>query len=96
MLQDIHMELEKTVRGENKYLVLVTQEHQVIKDEQSLMRELRQVENREREAMTVLSNSVRESQEKERAHAERTKYWTMLGFMVGLLFGIFGSAAVRN
>ena len=85
------MELEKTVRGENKYLVLVTQEHQVIKDEQSLMRELRQVENREREAMTVLSNSVRESQEKERA-----KYWSMLGFMVGLFVGIFGSAVVTS
>merc|ERR1719427_2293638 len=67
-IKDIHMELEKTVRGENKYLVLVTQEHQVIKNEETLMRELRKVENREREreTMTDLSNSVRESQEKER------------------------------
>ena len=27
--QDIHVELEKTHRGEDRYLVLVTQEHQV-------------------------------------------------------------------
>ena len=30
------MELEKTHRGEDRYLVLVTQEHQVLKDEKSL------------------------------------------------------------
>ena len=28
-VQDIHLELEKTHRGEDRYLVLVTQEHQV-------------------------------------------------------------------
>ena len=31
-IQDIHLELEKTHRGEDKYLVLVTQEHQVLKE----------------------------------------------------------------
>jgi hypothetical protein len=50
-----------------------------------LINEQRQAETRETEAMAVLSNSVRESQEKERAQAERTKYWTIIGLMVGLL-----------
>eukprot|EP00092_Neocalanus_flemingeri_P005308 GFUD01005716.1.p1 GENE.GFUD01005716.1~~GFUD01005716.1.p1 ORF type:complete len:245 (+),score=78.53 GFUD01005716.1:104-838(+) len=95
-IKDIHMELEKTVRGENKYLVLVMQEHQVLKEEQNLLSELRQAESSERLAMTVLSDRVRESQEKERAHAERTKYWTMIGFLVGTIAGIFGSAIIRT
>ena len=76
------------VRGEDKYLVLTMQEHQLLKEEQHLINEQRQAETRETEAMAVLSNSVRESHEKERAHAERTKYWTIIGLMVGLLTGI--------
>jgi hypothetical protein len=31
LLQDIHGELEKISRGEDRYLALVTQEHQVLK-----------------------------------------------------------------
>ena len=30
-MQDIHTELEKISRGEDRYLALVTQEHQVLK-----------------------------------------------------------------
>ena len=86
------MELGKMVRGEDKYLVLMMQEHHLLKEEQHLMGEQRQAENKETEAMTVLSNSVRESHEKERAHTERTKYWTIIGLMVGVLTGILGSA----
>ena len=80
------------VRGEDKYLVLTMQEHQLLKEEQHLINEQKQAETRETEAMAVLSNGVRESHEKERAHAERTKYWTIIGLMVGLLMGICSSA----
>ena len=72
--------------------MLTMQEHQLLKEEQHLISELRVAETREKEAMALLSSNVRESQEKERAHAEKTKYWTLLGLMVGLLAGILGSA----
>ena len=93
IFQAVHTELGKFVRGEDKYLVLMMQEHQLLKEEESLITEQRQAETREREAMTSLSESIRESQEKERAHAERTKYWSLLGLMIGLLTGILGAIA---
>merc|ERR1711892_713141 len=93
-LKVIHMELGKMLRGEDKYLVLTMQEHQLLKEEQHRISEQRQAETREKESMALLSNNLRESQEKERAHAERTKYWTLIGLMVGLLAGILGSAVM--
>jgi len=94
-MKEIHNNLEKTVRGENKYLLLAMQEHHAIKEEQSLLSNLRLAENRERQSMTDLSINVRKSQEKERALAERTKYWTLISLMVGLVSGILGSAVCR-
>merc|ERR1719348_824432 len=87
----VHSDLGKLVRGEDKYLVLMMQEHTLLKEEETLIAEQRQTETKEREAMASLSNIVRESQEKERAHAERTKYWSLLGLMIGLLTGILGT-----
>ena len=63
-----------------------------LKEEQHLISEQRRAETREKEARVLLSSSVRESQEKERAHAERTKYWTLLGLIVWLLAGIIAYA----
>ena len=91
MFQAVHTELGKLVRGEDKYLVLMMQEHQLLKEEESLITEQRKAETSEKEAMTSLSSSIRESQEMERAHAERTKYWSLLGLMIGLLTGILGN-----
>jgi hypothetical protein len=34
-LQDIRTELERTARGEDRYLVLVTQEHKLVKEERA-------------------------------------------------------------
>jgi len=90
-IKDIHLELEKTHRGEDRYLVLVTQEHQVLKDEKHLQEEFKQFEKTERECFSALSNAVRDSHEKERAQAEKTKYWSVLGSILGTCIGIFGT-----
>ena len=90
-LQDIHLELEKTHRGEDRYLVLVTQEHQVLKEERNLQEEFKFHEKSEREYFSALSNAVRDSHEKERAQAEKTKYWSILGSILGTCIGIFGT-----
>jgi len=88
-IKDMHLELEKTHRGEDRYLVLVTQEHQVLKEERNLQEEFKFHEKSEREYFSSLSNSVRDSHESERAQAEKTKYWSVLGSIIGTCIGVF-------
>ena len=71
--------------------MLVTQEHQVLKDEKSLQDEFKMLEKAERECFSALSNAVRDSHEKERAQAEKTKYWSVIGSVIGTCIGIFGT-----
>ncbi|KAI6206675.1 hypothetical protein M3Y94_00939400 [Aphelenchoides besseyi] len=53
-LKDIHGELDRTPRGSDRYLHLVTEEHGAIKQEQKLMDEFEQFEDRKREAFHQL------------------------------------------
>lgn len=83
--------MDRIPRGDDKYLALVTQEHSVIKEEKRLKEEFQQIEKEEREHFSILSHTVRDSHEKERAQAEKTKYWSIIGSVVGTMFGIFGT-----
>ncbi|XP_013785453.1 coiled-coil domain-containing protein 51-like isoform X2 [Limulus polyphemus] len=91
-LKQIHAELDKTTRGEDRYLTLITQEHTIIKEEKNLIEEFKQLEKNEREYFSALSLAVRESHEKERAQAERTKYWSVIGSVCGAVIGILGTS----
>ncbi len=53
-----------------------------MKDEQRLMQEFRELERIERQKFSLLSAAVRDSHEKERAQAEKTKYWSVIGSVV--------------
>ena len=64
---------------------------QVLKDEKLLQDEFKMLEKFEREYFSGLSNAVRDSHEKERAQAEKTKYWSVLGSIIGTCIGIFGT-----
>jgi len=90
-IKDLHGELEKTNRGEDRYLVLVTQEHQVLKEEREMREHASSVEKGERECFSKLSNAVRDSHEQERAQAEKTKYWSVIGSIIGTCIGIIGT-----
>ncbi|XP_022657176.1 coiled-coil domain-containing protein 51-like isoform X1 [Varroa destructor] len=90
-LREIHAELDKTVRGEDRHLQLVTKEHAILKEERLLVSELRATEKREHELFSLLSFALRESHEKERAQAEKTKYWSIIGSVVGTIIGIVAS-----
>jgi len=91
-LKAINAELDKVQRGDERYLVLVQQEFTVIKDESQVERELELLEQHEREHFASLSSAVRESHEKERARAERTKYWSVIGSIIGATIGIIGTS----
>ncbi|CAK5087317.1 unnamed protein product [Meloidogyne enterolobii] len=90
-LKEIHSELDRTLRGEDKYLRLITDEHAAIKKEREMMNIYEELETREREAFNVLSNKVRVSHEREREREERTKYWSLIGSLFGALLGILGT-----
>lgn len=91
-LKDIYAELEQTSRGEDRYVTLVTQENRVLKDERRLADLFNRYEQEERENFSMLSSAVKESHEKERIQAERTKYWSIIGSIIGTMLGIFGSS----
>ncbi|CAK5064305.1 unnamed protein product [Meloidogyne enterolobii] len=90
-LKEIHSELDRTLRGEDKYLRLITDEHAAIKKEREMMNIYEELETKEREAFNVLSNKVRVSHEREREREERTKYWSLIGSLFGALLGILGT-----
>lgn len=89
------MDLDKTSRGDDRYLHLLTQEHALIKQEKCLLDDLRRLSRSERYCFDSFSNRLRESHEKERARAERTKYMSALGSIFGVIGG-FLLASVGN
>ncbi|CAH1406864.1 unnamed protein product [Nezara viridula] len=91
-LKEIYSELDTTTRGEERYLQLITTEHAILKEERKLNSEFALVEREERDSFTTLSSCVKESHEKERAQAERTKYWSIIGSIIGTVIGIAGSS----
>ena len=90
-LKELGIELDKYQRGDDRYLVLVTEETKIIKDETKLKVELESCEMEERELFALLSSAVRESHEKERVRTERTKYWSIIGSIIGATIGIIGT-----
>uniref|UniRef100_A0A914I9K6 Coiled-coil domain-containing protein 51 n=1 Tax=Globodera rostochiensis TaxID=31243 RepID=A0A914I9K6_GLORO len=95
-LRDIHSELDRTQRGEDRYLHLLTEEHAAIKRERELLSSFELLEAKERDAFNILSNKVRISHEREREREERTKYWSLTGSLLGAFFGIFGTTIVNE
>lgn len=62
-----------------------------MKEEKQLLSEFSFHERAEREKFSLLSAAVRDSHEKERAQAEKTKYWSVIGSIVGTFLGIVGT-----
>ena len=95
-LKAVRSELERTPRGDDRYLELVTEEHTIIKQENSVVNGLQNLERLERDKFSRLSTAVRNSHEKERAQAEKMKYWSLIISMLAALTSILGSAMVNR
>ena len=86
-LKEMRKKLDRCQRDDEHYLQYVTEEHQLLMDEKKFKRLYEQLEEAERVNFSNYSAAVRVSHEKERARAERTKYWSLIGSVSGTVIG---------
>ncbi|XP_077385944.1 mitochondrial potassium channel [Festucalex cinctus] len=95
-LKEARARLERVSREEAAYLELATLEHRLLLDERRLRAAHGHAEAAERERFAAFSAAVRESHEKERTRAERTKNWSLVGSVLGALIGVMGSTYINR
>ncbi|XP_026739637.1 coiled-coil domain-containing protein 51-like isoform X2 [Trichoplusia ni] len=91
-LKELHAEMQNTMKGDEKYLHLCTEEHKLIIQERALRALFGDAEREERELFATMSAAVKLGHERERAHAERNKYWYIVASIFGTVLGIAGSS----
>ncbi|XP_059245627.1 mitochondrial potassium channel isoform X5 [Mustela nigripes] len=95
-LKEVRDRLDRVSREDNQYLELATLEHRMLQEEKRLRATYLRAEDSEREKFSLFSAAVRESHEKERTRAERTKNWSLIGSVLGALIGVAGSTYVNR
>ncbi|XP_050678295.1 mitochondrial potassium channel-like [Leptidea sinapis] len=90
-LKELHAEMQNTMKGDDKYLHLCTEEHKLIIQERAIRSLFSKAEREERELFATMSAAVKLGHERERAHAERNKYWYIVASILGTVLGIAGS-----
>jgi len=94
-LKDIRNELLNTSRSEDRYIELVTQEHALLKQENYIIDRVNYSEKEERDSFILLSTTLKDSHDRERIQAERTKYVSIVGSILGTIIGIIGSTIIN-
>lgn len=94
-LKDIRNELLNTSRSEDRYIELVTQEHSLLKQENYIIDQVNNSEKEERDSFILLSTTLKDSHDRERIQAERTKYVSIVGSILGTVIGIIGSTVIN-
>ncbi|XP_050436135.1 mitochondrial potassium channel-like [Adelges cooleyi] len=94
-LKDIRNELLNTSRSEDRYIELVTQEHALLKNENIIVDQVSISEKEERDSFILLSTTLKDSHDRERIQAERTKYVSIVGSILGTVIGIIGSTIIN-
>ncbi|MCJ8744512.1 hypothetical protein PDJAM_G00119560 [Pangasius djambal] len=95
-LKEVRDRLDRVSREEAHYLELATLEHKLLQEERRLKTAYENAEEGEREKFALFSAGVRESHEKERARAERTKNWSIIGSVLGAIIGVMGSTYINR
>ncbi|XP_074053744.1 mitochondrial potassium channel isoform X1 [Macrotis lagotis] len=95
-LKEIRDRLDRVSREDNQYLELATLEHRLLQEEKRLRTTYINSEESEREKFSLFSAAVRESHEKERTRAEKTKNWSIIGSVLGAVIGVAGSTYVNR
>ncbi|TRY74119.1 hypothetical protein DNTS_026668 [Danionella cerebrum] len=95
-LKEVRDRLDRVSREEAHYLELATLEHKLLQEERRLRTTYENAEEAEREKFALFSAAVRESHEKERTRAERTKNWSIIGSVLGAVIGVMGSTYINR
>ncbi|KAJ7317172.1 hypothetical protein JRQ81_003334 [Phrynocephalus forsythii] len=95
-LKEIRDRLDRVSRDDTQYLELATLEHKLLQEEKRYRTSHLAAEESERESFSLFSAAVRESHEKERARAEKTKNWSIIGSVLGAIIGVLGSTYVNR
>lgn len=95
-LHSIRTRLDRTPRDDPKFLEYATEEHKMIQTEKQVNENHHRLLDEERETFDRLSASVRESHIKQKAQEEKTKYWSIIGSVVGTVLGIIGSTFISQ
>lgn len=95
-LKEIRDRLDRVSRDDVQYLELATLEHKLLQEEKRQRTTFLTAEGAEREAFSLFSAAVRESHEKERTRAEKTKNWSIIGSVLGAIIGVLGSTYVNR
>ncbi|XP_014668014.1 PREDICTED: coiled-coil domain-containing protein 51-like [Priapulus caudatus] len=94
-IKDIRSDIDKVPRGDDRYLDLLTIEHNKIKEEKLAVSEYEALEKEEREHFISLSGALKGSQRQEQQYSEKTKYWSIIGSVCGITIGVLG-ATINN
>ncbi|XP_078399402.1 mitochondrial potassium channel [Cetorhinus maximus] len=95
-LKEVRDRLDRVSREDSHYLELATQEHKLLQEERRHRTAYENAEELERETFALFSAAVRESHEKERTRAERTKNWSVMGSVLGAMIGVLGSTYINR
>uniref|UniRef100_A0A8B9GE72 Coiled-coil domain-containing protein 51 n=1 Tax=Amazona collaria TaxID=241587 RepID=A0A8B9GE72_9PSIT len=95
-LKEIRDRLDRVSRDDTQYLELATLEHRLLQEEKKYRAAYLNAEESEREKFSLFSAAVRESHEKERTRAEKTKNWSIIGSVLGAVIGVLGSTYVNR
>ncbi|XP_069822961.1 mitochondrial potassium channel [Dendropsophus ebraccatus] len=95
-LKEVRDRLDRVSRDDIQYLELATLEHKLLQEEKRLRTSYVNAEESEREKFALFSASVRESHDKERTRAERTKNWSIIGSVLGAIIGVMGSTYINR
>uniref|UniRef100_A0A8C0IJU7 CCD51 protein n=1 Tax=Chelonoidis abingdonii TaxID=106734 RepID=A0A8C0IJU7_CHEAB len=95
-LKEVRDRLDRVSREDTQYLELATLEHRLLQEEKRYRTAYLSAEESEREKFSLFSAAVRESHEKERTRAEKTKNWSIIGSVLGAIIGVLGSTYINR
>uniref|UniRef100_A0A6G1SAG4 Coiled-coil domain-containing protein 51 n=1 Tax=Aceria tosichella TaxID=561515 RepID=A0A6G1SAG4_9ACAR len=94
-IKKIRDKLEMTPRQSDNYLKLITQEHNLLREQLALDVQLTQFKEREQFLLDNLSKLLRQSHELERLRQERAKYWQIISIALSLAGSLVAIIAQR-